>query len=201
MFQLAQRVPLLRSRADRHHNPYDLLMEGQANSTQVTWEGLARSSDAFKSPLVDEDPTPFTKVHLVLRDKNGKEEASLTFRMITGATLRNGKWFSLQNLLDAKPWNVSVLKMSNFEIFSVEGSAANGRRFFVRQPASGCDDFPGVLYVSSKKICDWEKPISYFWAMKDGGLNQFADAKSAAEFILFGEMDVALQRLYYLTEE
>lgn len=153
---------LLRTRVERHTNPYTFLVEGSANSTLFNYNKVLIASDPFKSPLFNVRPTPFSHLTVqLLEGKVGLEtvqvKAELKFWLHHKDWISGGKWFAKERLEAASPWDISVMRKVSYRFFSLQGMQ-NTRRFYLSENNEGCDKTRGFMFVSDDQgKCEWER--------------------------------------------
>ena len=188
---------LLRCRADRGCNPYSLLLRGSTNATLAGDDYVSGDTYAYRSRMIDAEPSLLSHIHLLLMNADGKTVVNLTFSL-NGRVLDEGAWFSKSKLVAAWPWKLS--DMTNFEKyydFSMKGLNANVR-FYIKTNGNYCNDTAGYLriYVSSgRNSCSysssWSHPMTYLWS-------DSANSDSSPDRLLFSSYgQVAMEfRLY-----
>ncbi|MEL7308648.1 MAG: hypothetical protein AAGK05_12770, partial [Pseudomonadota bacterium] len=187
---------LLRCRADQSCDPYSLLAEEKSNTTLADDTDLKDSKDAYKSPMIGLQPTAFSHIHLLLMNAAGHIDVNLTFKMRAGGRLQEeGAWFSINNLVSAYPFNVTVMKAyTSYSYFNMSLGVNSHIRFYIRTqiPQDKCPYIAGYLLISKSK-CPFAngKPQTYIWTKGNEIPEErlFATkSQHAEEFRLYGTM-------------
>lgn len=188
---------LLRTHAEGRVSPYQLLKSGASNASLIAHKQLMDCTRSYRSPLLDEYPTLFSRIQLVM--SNGSQtHVNLTFEVDRSKRVtQENSWFAKDKLQASFPWDLQKLKRSVYMFFSLSGfdSSDINLRFYIRLDNSpqDCNSLSGYIVVVEKSLCPFFETsyhTSYQWVpngTSPGSLPNFRNRELSLEFRLHGE--------------
>lgn len=199
-------VLLVRTAQANGADPYTFFATGPRDPHHKEASQLSGSTANFKSPAFSLPATFWSKIRFQLVDSDGSTVlVNLLFNAGSDA-IEVGSWYSLANLLEASPWDVTVMKGMTYNEFSTKGFESSSsnlkRRFNMNISRGGCYSDRGFLSISvhSSNGCPYDKTqggVSYLYTVTNSGPERYGiKVFTAAEIRIYGVTAVSSTKLY-----